>query len=339
MIGLFLLKKDSASGRAFTWKIALQTIQKHPMGVGLGNFAGSYGDTQAAYFASGVGIEKEKYVAEGVEYAFNEYLQICIETGVIPFFIFLAFVICVLVMGIHNKNYFPAGSLIALLIFAFMSYPFNILPFVIVFVFFSALCMDNDEKQKKKKLYPKFAVWLFLIMVPASIVLTNFQFATFNFRQYKAYKQWKETRILYGMNKYSEVVEKYAEEYFYLQDNMLFLFEYAQCLSKSEQYEKSNKVLQRAMQISCDPVLYNVMGMNYQALKEYELAEQSFRKAANLVPNRLYPHYFLAKLYHEMGLKDKMESEINIVLTKPPKVESMAVEEMREEVIQLRIEN
>jgi tetratricopeptide (TPR) repeat protein len=78
------------------------------------------------------------------------------------------------------------------------------------------------------------------------------------------------------------------------------------------------------------------MGKNYQALKEYELAEQSFRKAANLVPNRLYPHYLLAKLYHEMGLKDEMEQERNIVLTKPPKVESKAVEEMREELIQLR---
>jgi hypothetical protein len=59
----------------------------------------------------------------------------------------------------------------------------------------------------------------------------------------------------------------------------------------------------------------------------------------NLVPNRLYPHYLLAKLYHEMGPKDRAEAEINIVLTKPPKVESMAVEEMREELIELRTKN
>jgi hypothetical protein len=57
---------------------------------------------------------------------------------------------------------------------------------------------------------------------------------------------------------------------------------------------------------------------------------------ASKIPNRLYPHYLLAKLYHEMGWKDKAEAETNIVLTKPPKVESKAVEEMREELIELR---
>ncbi|MDR2383659.1 MAG: O-antigen ligase family protein [Prevotellaceae bacterium] len=59
MTGLFLLKKDSASGRAFTWKISLQTIKENPLGVGLGNFGGSYGDAQAAYFASGAGTERD----------------------------------------------------------------------------------------------------------------------------------------------------------------------------------------------------------------------------------------------------------------------------------------
>jgi tetratricopeptide (TPR) repeat protein len=80
------------------------------------------------------------------------------------------------------------------------------------------------------------------------------------------------------------------------------------------------------------------MGKNCQALKQYELAEQSFRKAANLVPSRLYPHYLLAKLYHETGQKDKAEEETDIVLTKLPKVESMAVEEMKNELIKLRDE-
>jgi tetratricopeptide (TPR) repeat protein len=145
--------------------------------------------------------------------------------------------------------------------------------------------------------------------------------------------------MLHGVNMHREAAEAYSEQYPYLQDEIRFLFEYAQSLSKSEQYAKSNEVLHRAIQISCDPMFYNVMGKNYQALKEYEPAEQSLKKAANLVPNRLYPHYLLAKLYHEMGEKDKMETEINIVLTKPPKVESMAVEEMRNELRELKTKN
>jgi tetratricopeptide (TPR) repeat protein len=340
MAGLFLLKKDSASGRIFTWKISLQTIVEHPFGVGLGNFGGSYGDAQAEYFAAGAGSDREEHVAGGVEYAFNEYLQICIETGIIPFLVFLAFAVSVLVIGVRNKNILPAGSLVSLLIFASMSYPFNVLPFVIAFVFLSALCVadNNGEKPQNRKPYPKLVIWAFLITVPVSIAML-FQFSTFNVQYYNAYKQWKNTSALHYANMHSEAIEEYAVQYPYLQDELKFLFEYAQSLSKSEKYEKSNEILRQAMQINCDPMLYNIMGRNCQALKQYELAEQCLKKSINLVPNRLYPHYLLAKLYHETGQKVKMESEINIVMTKPPKVESMAVKEMREELIQLTINN
>jgi hypothetical protein len=40
-----------------------------------------------------------------------------------------------------------------------------------------------------------------------------------------------------------------------------------------------------------------------------------------------------------MGQKEKAEAETNIVLTKPPKVESLAIEEMREELIKLKTKN
>jgi tetratricopeptide (TPR) repeat protein len=127
--------------------------------------------------------------------------------------------------------------------------------------------------------------------------------------------------------------------YPYLNDQIRFLFEYAQCLSKSEQPEKSNAVLLRAVQISCDPMLYNIMGKNYQAMKQYEQAEMALVKATQLVPSRLYPWYLLTKLYVEMGWDEKAAETAKIVLTKEPKVQSPAVREMREEVGKLGIKN
>jgi len=84
-------------------------------------------------------------------------------------------------------------------------------------------------------------------------------------------------------------------------------------------------------------MLYNIIGKNYQALKEYDRAEICFIKATNITPNRLYPFYLLTKLYHEMGLQNKVNEMASIVETKEPKVHSSAVEEMREEVRKLRI--
>ena len=130
---------------------------------------------------------------------------------------------------------------------------------------------------------------------------------------------------------YKEVTQNYKQLYPYLDDQIKFLFEYGRSLSQTEQPEKSNEVLQHAMQISCDPMLYNIMGKNYQAMQEYELAEKSFRKAALIVPNRIYPYYLLMKMFVETGDKEKAIENANIVLTKEPKVQSTAVREMREE--------
>jgi tetratricopeptide (TPR) repeat protein len=336
MTGLFMLKKDSALGRVFTWKIAVQTIKEHPMGVGLDNFAGSYGNVQAKYFALGSGTEQEEYVASDVEYAFNEYLQICIETGIIPFLVFLTFIGYTLFLGIKNNNYLPAGSLVSLLIFASMSYPFNILPFVIAFVFLSALCVTgNTEKQQVKNFYSKCAVWTFIFIIPIVTTLSMYKI----YPSYDAYKQWKYTEILYDMDMHKEAAKEFDKQYVYLQDEVRFLFEYAYNLSMTEEYKKSNEILKSAMHINCDPMLYNIMAKNYQSLHQYELAEQCLKKAVNLVPNRLYPHYRLAKLYFEMGLPEKAQSEADIVLTKKSKVESKAIEEMREEMRELKTKN
>ncbi|MDR1340552.1 MAG: tetratricopeptide repeat protein, partial [Prevotellaceae bacterium] len=145
-------------------------------------------------------------------------------------------------------------------------------------------------------------------------------------------KQWGRSKALYHTGAYESGAKAYAPLYPRLADQLDFLFEYAQCLSKSEQYTESNAVLEKAVKIRCDPMLYNVMGKNCQALKRYAEAEQCFRKAANIVPSRIYPWYLLANLYVEMGETEKAQETARIVLTKEPKVQSTAVREMREKM-------
>ena len=148
---------------------------------------------------------------------------------------------------------------------------------------------------------------------------------------YKAYQQWNMYKVFYQAGMYKESTQHYEPLYPYLNDQIKFLFEYGRSLSLTEQSEKSNEVLQRATQISCDPMLYNIIGKNYQAMKEYDLAEKSFQKAALIVPNRLYPYYLLMHLHIETGDKEKAIKNAKIVLTKEPKVPSTAIREMRDE--------
>ncbi len=326
--GMYYLKKDSADGRMLIWKISIQTAVKHPFGAGLGNFAGCYGEEQAAYFAAGKGSEQEKWVAGNPEYAFNEYFQVCIEYGVIPFLLFIAILFMGLKTGIRNRKYATVGSLTALLIFAVLSYPFNVLPFVIVLILLLTLCVTELQPKVLRILKYKFfvgGIWIILLLITGYYLYNRYP-------GYKAYKEWNYSRILYSLKLYKNTEEEYVKLYPKFHCEIQFLFEYARILTQNKKFEESNGVLKQAMKVSCDPMLYNMAGINCQKLKKYKEAETYFLKASYLVPNRLYPYYLLAKLYKEIGQMEKAEKMAGMVLTKKPKVDSQAVSKMREEM-------
>jgi hypothetical protein len=335
---MYYLKKDSADGRALMWKIALHAAEKHPLGVGLGNFDSAYGDAQAAYFASGKGTETEEFVAGNPDYGFNEYLQIAVESGVIALVLFLSIIFVSLRSLFVSRKWGLAGSLVSLLVFAFFSYPFSVLPFLIVLVFLLAMSTQITQKTQisanrniKTSLIRKISVICVLFLCMATTTFCLYKV----YPTYRAFKKWNTDKYLYTAGLYRDIVKNYQELYPFLSDQIQFLFEYAQSLSKTEQYAESNKVLQRAMKISCDPMLYNIMGKNHQAVKDYNQAEACFIKASYIVPHRLYPFYLLTLLYYEMGLQDKVNEMAEIVQAKEPKVQSTAVREMRENIKQL----
>jgi len=323
--GMYRLKKDSADGRALIWKNTVTAIVKSPLGVGLGNFAGAYGNEQAAYFDSGQASEREKLIAGNPEYAFNEYLQIALEFGIAGLILFLVLMGYVLNKGIKNGQYASVASLSALLIFALMSYPFSVLPFLIVFVFLIATCVTEDTGMSKGVKIPAGLLLAVTCIVVAACLYNRYPV-------YKAYKDWKQVKVMYAMDLYADTKGTYEGLFPYLNDNAEFLFEYGRILSKTGNHSASNNILRQGMKKNCDPMFYNISGQNYQSLQNYILAEQQFKKAACMVPHRIYPYYLLTKLYIEMGEKQKAMEMASIVLQKEPKVHSPAIDEMRMEI-------
>ena len=85
---------------------------------------------------------------------------------------------------------------------------------------------------------------------------------------------------------------------------------------------------------SNDPMILNIIGKNYQALGDYEKAEEYLIRSTHRLPGRIYPYYLLVKLYAEPQYRqpEKLKYAAEIVLTKEPKVQSTAIREMREDV-------
>ena len=335
--GMYNIKKNSADGRLLTWKVSLTALANNPLGVGLGHFPDAYGDAQAAYFASGNASETEEYVAGNPEYGFNEFLQIGIESGIMSLLLFIGMLVCAFRSLARTKNWGVMGSLLALLVFACFSYPFSVLPFAIVFVFLIAMSETKETRINTdlKSLSAPIRVIRVICVPVLCLLLTAFCL----YKQYPvhtAYKQWNSNRMYYQVGMYKEAAQAYEPLYPYLSDQIQFLREYGRSLSQSEQPEKSNAVFQQAAKISCNPTLYNTIGRNYQAMKKYDRAEESFLKSSHIVPNRLSPHYLLMKLYVETGEEEKARKAANIVLTKEPKVQSKEAWEMKEEARKIK---
>lgn len=328
---LYNMNSDSVRGRFFIWKNTCSAIVEKPfIGYGPGSFQMVYGKAQAKYFAAGNGTIEEKRVAGYAEYAFNEYLQLCIEGGIIIFLIIILFGLSVVKQGIFHKQYGYCGALCSLAIFAFSSYPLQILPFGISLIIFSAICVSDDKMKDKTDKNRKSLIKLISFLICFGVGIGIFKLRNLN----ELSERWYNTNILFNNRVYDKASKSYDLLYSYMNYKPEFLIKYAFSLYSQGNYLKACEILERAKLVSCNSKIWNMQGKYYKAAGYYRTAEYCYEQSLFLAPERIYPYYLLAKLYMESNYynKEKAKQMANIVMTKSPKIYTKAIDKMREEM-------
>lgn len=331
--GVYGMKRDSADGRLLMWKVTGKAIAGQPLaGTGLGGFPAAYAEAQGEYFATGTATGQEKQVAGCPEYAFNEYLQIGLEQGIGGLIVFVLWLGSMGYYGIRNRQHGVVGGVLALAVFAVSSYPLQLPSFWMILVFLGAICVTKDGTQARSSALPvssAYPITIISLLSLASVCLFILQKG-----QYEVYKRWGRMQTVYNNKAYESVSEDYKDLHDKLKHKPEFLFEEAQCLSKTGRYAEAIRVLERAKRLSGDPMIRYMIAKNRQATGDYREAERELLHAIGILPERLYPYYLLAKLYAEPAFyqADKFRAAAGAVLTKEPKVESSAIREMRTEI-------
>lgn len=324
---LFVLKPDSARGRLFMWKITCRAIAEKPLtGYGIHNFAAAYGNAQETYFAAGDYEPWEERVAGSPEYAFNEYLQVAVELGIPLAVCLLVVVVLCLYRGVRKGRYGICGAILSLMIFSFSSYPLQLPVFIVTFGGLLVACLSGADR------------WQWLGLAVSVGIIGGFRLKN-DLQVEQACREWMNARVLYNAGAYQSAEKEYGRLYPLLRDRASFLFEYGHGLHKQQQFSKSNRILKEALQRSCDPMILNVIGKNYQQMGDCLSAEDWFIRSTHRLPGRIYPYYLLAKLYAEPSFRqpDKFEKMKRMVLTKEPKVHSTAIRQMREEIKKIQL--
>ena len=289
-VGMFLFKKDSALGRLHIWHIETQAIASSPfIGAGPGMALGAYGETQEQFFRTRIDDFRNLEIAGCPEYAFNEFLKVGIETGVIGLLIVVMSVIISVVFLLRERNAIAYG-LVAASIFSFFSYPLSLARISVVIVIMLAI------SSCRKYLPSVIPISVFILVIFGGVMLQN------------VYKErtdavllWSDTRQLSSMEMYEDSAGELSKLYDDLFWNYRYLYDYGYALHKLGRYEESNVVMNEGAEISSDPMFHNILGKNYIELCEYDEAEREFKKAHYMVPGRLYPLILLMDMYYSQG--------------------------------------
>lgn len=315
VVGVYVMKKESANGRLFMWRNSVSALCKAPLtGVGIGNFAESYSEAQYCYFVEKEALnnyDKNIDVVGVPTSAFNEVIAVTMLLGVVG----LAFCLFILCRKASNAPLYYMA--VAIVISSLFSYTFYIPAIGIIFILALA-CSRIDRR---------FAVPSYIFTVALLLPFINYGVV----EEMKAHKEWKNSSMLYSMKIYEDVCEDYPALLPILSKNHKFMFEYGHSLNKTERYRESNEILLQGGKYSTDPMFWTIIGNNYMSLGKYEESAESYLRAYYQCPNRLYPIFLLTKMYDKIGGREKMLYYGNILLNKTPKIKSSAVDEMKEE--------
>lgn len=336
----YYIKKPSADARLFMYRINLGIMLRSGlMGLGFGNFGGEYGLAQFRFFKERIpdifncinisdSFPQVKYIDCPV-FAFNDFIQLGIEGG----WILLLLLLLILYLSIKrtyiNRNPCCLG-IISICIFALFSYPFEKTEFQILLSFLIAI----GQIQSKR-------IMSYRNMVSYSLIFLFFGYSFFNLlpdvrKNVVSKKIWRSVSFDYESGEYGRVIN-YGDRYKkYLINDFGFLFEFGTSLSKAGYFAESDSLLEMGSNKSSDPMFWNVMGNNCLAQGKYREAEERYKHAFYMLPNRLFPLYNLAKLYHTEGDTTKFLEMAEILETFVPKIESTKTESLREEIRELK---
>ena len=136
------------------------------------------------------------------------------------------------------------------------------------------------------------------------------------------------------INMHEQAIKLMNKNYTKIKHNPHILLNYALMYMKQGNYTKAITILNRAEKVGCSTnILYN-KALCYEMMKNYELAEHTYKQSINRNPIMLYPYYRLVKLYSNAAFfdKEKLETTARIALEKKLKIESKTTNIMKNEI-------
>lgn len=316
-------KPNSVLGRGLIYEISAPlTLHSPIIGLGLNRFESIYNLAQAEYLNT-YDIQIDRILlADNVQYAFNEFLQITIEIGFIGLLITIITIYLIFNLECRSRNvniYIicigAKFSLLSILICSLFSYPFHSWSINVVAIFYLAILSVNAKVTSS---LTTDRYWL--ICIPIFIASAGLEI-----RRYAALKKWENASHLAATDNFSKAVTLYKEIHPVLSKHGRFLFNYGSELSVAGRYFESQVVLEEAKRYYAHADLYLYLGHVYESLADSVRAESHFQISSDISPSKFTPKYYLLRFYFRTRQFTKAKILARNIINYPVKIPSVEV--------------
>lgn len=292
IISLTTYKTGSAHGRLVIWKVTInQMLREKPVtGNGYDSFRRNYMNHQAHYIQTHPQTDNNRLLTNN-GYAFNEFLRIQYEQGIIG----LLCILSILVLHCRtNRNATFLPCLLAFATFAFFSYPSDVFLLSLQAMLLSGSLPHPIAYRIKDTNIFRWAT--------CTVCFTTLLVASY---QYIQRSQLEKSLKYYIRDNHPHSLAYLRNHFTQFAYSIDFLSRYARILYLKEEYTDAIPALEQAIALYPTTEKYRDLGDMYRHLKKYPQAETAYLNAIRLLPHSIESCYSLYQLYQHTGENDK----------------------------------
>jgi tetratricopeptide (TPR) repeat protein len=330
-IGKFVYEKnpESIKGRFLIYEVSASIIEQNPLfGIGPEGVKKRYNLFQSNYIKTHNLPMAKRQLADNSYFAFNEFISVAVEFGVIGLIIICIGIYCILYLP---KNHIEPrfqyiydgaiGAVLAVLVCALFSYPLHSLSVLVNVVFYLAIISTNERKTFNCALRQNIATFIFILGTGICGI-----FSIKEFKRYTSLMNWEKAAHLAHVSRFNRSEKLYIDAHHELLNDGSFLYNYGAELFKSGRYNESLSVLKRATLTLCNTDLYIYLGDNYKMLGDFENAKHCYEIAEYIQPSKFSPKIRLLLLYQDFGQSKSAVEIAKEIREYPVKVPSSVVD-------------
>jgi hypothetical protein len=335
IITVSLFKTDSSLGRLLVYNITCNIWKDHWLnGLGIGKFRACYLYYQAAYFKAGNFTQKELLLADNTQFAFNDYWQLILETGlkgiafILSGFSMLFYLIVKSLKNDHLRSFLLLFAIVHIIVISVAALYMHVFEHFIIQCGYIACIFVIASFA-----YPGVVKQLAGSGVVCLMMTSYLNWALY-LTNYSNYQKLADAQILYRAGYIEQSLCAYRQLFHSLKDDSLYLWQYAAVLTSNDCALEADEVLRLNLDKLCDNRHYSLLAELYYKRGRMKEAEQAYLLSIYMVPNRFQTRYDLFMFYCLTQQKAKAIATGRAIMALPVKIPSGQVSRIQHEVIE-----